>query len=176
MKKTLFLYLIVSLFITSCTQEQAKETEKPYLIIVSMDGFRWDYPDSVPTPSFDAIAKMGIKAESMQAAFPSKTFPNHYTLVTGLYPNHHGIVNNSFYAPEYDETYTIRDKEAVGNGKFYDGEPIWNTAEKQGIKAATFFWVGSEANIQDMRPSIWKKYDHHLDFYQRVDSVISWLS
>ena len=176
MKKTLFLYLIVSLLLTSCTPEKTTETEKPYLIIVSMDGFRWDYPDSVPTPSFDAIARMGIKAESMQAAFPSKTFPNHYTLVTGLYPNHHGIVNNSFYAPQFDEVYTISNREAVGNGKFYDGEPIWNTAEKQGLKAATFFWVGSEADIQGMRPSIWKNYDHHLDYYQRVDSVISWLS
>lgn len=175
MKKAL-LYFIASLLIVSCNQKQAKEAERPYLIIVSMDGFRWDYTDSVPTPSFDAIEKMGVKAESMQVSFPSKTFPNHYTLVTGLYPNHHGIVNNSFYAPEYDEVYSIGNRETVSNGKFYDGEPIWNTAEKQGLKAATFFWVGSEADIQGMRPSIWKKYDHYLDYYQRVDSVISWLS
>jgi len=161
---------------SACTPEAEKEAEKSYLIIVSMDGFRWDYPDSVSTPSFDAIEKMGIKVESMQVSFPSKTFPNHYTLVTGLYPNHHGIVNNSFYAPEFDEVYSIGNRETVGDGKFYDGEPIWNTAEKQDLKAATFFWVGSEANIQNMRPSIWKSYDHNLDYYQRVDSVISWLS
>jgi len=175
MKRTALFLMALIAFTYSCTHT-IKEQEKPYLIIVSMDGFRWDYTDSVATPSFDAIEKMGVKAESMQVSFPSKTFPNHYTLVTGLYPNHHGIVNNTFYAPEYDEVYSIGNREAVGNGKFYDGEPIWNTAEKQGLKAATFFWVGSEANIQNMRPSIWKKYDHYLDYYQRVDSVISWLS
>ncbi len=141
-----------------------------------MDGFRWDYTDSVNTPHFDAIEKIGVKAESMQASFPSKTFPNHYTLVTGLVPNNHGIVNNSFFAPEYDEVYSIGNRETVQNGKFYGGEPIWNTAEKQGLKAASYFWVGSEADIQNMHPSIWKPYEHHFDFYQRADSVISWLS
>jgi alkaline phosphatase D len=140
-----------------------------------MDGFRWDYTDSVETPHFDKITEMGVKAESMQVSFPSKTFPNHYTLVTGLVPDHHGIVNNTFYAPEYDEVYSIRDREKVQNGKFYGGEPIWNTAEKQGLKAASYFWVGSEADIQGIRPSYWKEYDHHFDYYQRVDSVIAWL-
>ena len=141
-----------------------------------MDGFRWDYTNNVETPNFDAIEKMGVKAESMQVSFPSKTFPNHYTLVTGLVPDHHGIVNNTFYAPQYNQVYSIRDREAVSDGKFYGGEPIWNTAEKQGIKAASYFWVGSEADIQGMRPSYWKPYDHDFDFYQRADSVISWLS
>ena len=175
MKKSLILILIISIFLSACTQH-ATEKDQPYLIMVSLDGFRWDYTDSVASPSFDAIEKMGVKAESMQVSFPSKTFPNHYTLVTGLVPDHHGIVNNSFFAPNYNEVYSLGNRKAVENGKFYDGEPIWNTAEKQGMKAASYFWVGSEANIQDMHPSIWKKYDHHFDFYQRVDSVISWLS
>lgn len=175
MKRALFYLLILVLFITSC-QEPTKEKDQPYLIMVSLDGFRWDYTDSVASPSFDAIEEMGVKAESMQVSFPSKTFPNHYTLVTGLVPDHHGIVNNSFFAPKYNEVYSLGNRKAVENGKFYDGEPIWNTAEKQGMKAASYFWVGSEANIQDMHPSFWKKYDHHFDFYQRVDSVISWLS
>ncbi len=141
-----------------------------------MDGFRWDYPDSIATPYFDKIEQMGVKAEAMQASFPSKTFPNHYTLVTGLVPDHHGIVNNTFYAPEFDEVYAIRNREAVQNGKFYQGEPIWNTAEKQGMKAGSYFWVGSEADIQGMHPSYWKTYDHHFGFHQRVDSVMAWLS
>lgn len=173
MKRLLIFSLIFGLF-ASCTTQKAPE--EPYLIIVSMDGFRWDYTDSVETPHFDQIAKMGVKAESMQVSFPSKTFPNHYTLVTGLRPDHHGIVNNTFYAPEYDEVYSIGDRDKVQDGKFYGGEPIWNTAEKQGMKAASYFWVGSEANIQDMHPSYWKEYDHHFDYYQRVDSVIAWLS
>lgn len=146
------------------------------MILVSMDGFRWDYTDSVSTPHFDKIRETGVKAESMQVSFPSKTFPNHYTLVTGLVPDHHGIVNNTFYAPEYDAVYAIRDREAIQNGKFYGGEPIWNTAEKQGLKAASYFWVGSEADIQGIHPSYYKVYDHHFPFYQRVDSVIAWLS
>ncbi len=175
MKKTLLITLITTIFFSSCTQQIKKEPQ-PYLIMVSMDGFRWDYTDSVATPNFDAIEEMGVKAESMQVSFPSKTFPNHYTLVTGLVPNNHGIVNNTFYAAEYDQVYSIRNREVVEDGKFYGGEPIWNTAEIQGVKAASYFWVGSEANIQDMHPTIWKRYDHHFDFYQRVDSVISWLS
>jgi len=175
MKKTLFIFLITSFLFISCKQTKVQEKE-PYLIIVSMDGFRWDYTDSVATPNFDAIEKMGVKAESMQVSFPSKTFPNHYTLATGLVPDHHGIVNNTFYAEEYDQVYSIGNRAVVEDGKFYGGEPIWNTAEIQGVKAASYFWVGSEADIQGMHPSIWKKYDHHFDFYQRVDSVISWLS
>jgi len=173
MKRLLLFSLVVGLFISCSTQKSPNE---PYLIIVSMDGFRWDYTDSVNTPHFDQIEKMGVKAESMQVSFPSKTFPNHYTLVTGLVPDHHGIVNNTFYAPEYDEIYSIRDRDKVQNGKFYWGEPIWNTAEKQGLKAASYFWVGSEADIQGMHPSYYKEYDHHFDYYQRVDSVIAWLS
>lgn len=172
--KRLSLFVIVLGIFTSCTIH--KSPEQAYLIIISMDGFRWDYTDSVHTPNFDKIAQKGIKAESMQVSFPSKTFPNHYTLVTGLVPNNHGIVNNTFYAPEYDEIYSIRDREKVKNGKFYGGEPIWNTAEKQGLKSASFFWVGSEADVQSMRPSYYKTYDHDFPFRQRVDSVIAWLS
>ncbi len=118
---------------------------------------------------------MGIKAESLQPSFPSKTFPNHYTIATGLYPDHHGIVLNTFYDPETDRYYAIKDRKAVEDGTFYGGEPIWNTAEKQGIKAGTFFWVGSEADIEGMLPSYTKKYDHNFPFEQRIDSVISWL-
>jgi alkaline phosphatase D len=175
MKKTLFILIVLSIFISSCNQQTQKNTQ-PYLVILSMDGFRWDYTDSVATPNFDAMAKRGVKAESMQVSFPSKTFPNHYTLATGLVPNHHGIVNNTFYAPKYDEVYSISKREMVQDGKFYGGEPIWNTAEKQGVKAASYFWVGSEADIQGMHPSIWKLYDQKIDFYQRADSVIAWLN
>lgn len=175
MKNLILFFSLLFLLLSSCTHKKT-ESEQPYLIIISMDGFRWDYNDSVLTPNFDAIEKMGVKAESMQASFPTKTFPNHYTLVTGLVPDHHGIVNNNFYAPEFDEVYSLGNREAVQDGKFYGGEPIWNTAEKQGMKAASYFWVGSEADIQDMHPSYWKIYDHHFDFYQRVDSVMAWLS
>ncbi len=140
-----------------------------------MDGFRWDYPDSVPTPNLDAIARDGVKAVALRPAFPSKTFPNHYTMATGLYPDHHGIVLNSFLDPATGRHYAIRDREAVGDGYFYGGEPIWVTAEKQGVRSASYFWVGTEADIQGMRPSIWKTYDNDFPYEQRIDSVLAWL-
>jgi predicted AlkP superfamily pyrophosphatase or phosphodiesterase len=172
--KHIFILLVISFLFSACSAD--KENNQNYLILISMDGFRWDYTNSVATLNFDKIEKMGVKAESMKVSFPSKTFPNHYTIVTGLYPDHHGIVNNTFYVPEYDEIYAIGNRKAVQDGKFYGGEPIWNTAEKQGLKAASYFWVGSEANIQNKLPSYWKVYDHHFDFYQRVDSVFYWLN
>jgi alkaline phosphatase D len=150
--------------------------DKPYVVVLSMDGFRWDYPDSVPTPNLAQMEKDGVRANSLIPSFPSVTFPNHYTLATGLYPDHHGLVHNSFYAPEFDATYKIGDREKVEDGRYYGGEPIWNTAEKQGVKTAAFYWVGSEAKIQGMRPSYWKPYSKNISFEQRIDTVVHWLS
>ncbi len=164
--------LLFSLIISGCSQ--TKE-EKPYVVMLSLDGFRWDYADKAPTPNLDRIAKMGVKAESLKPCFPSKTFPNHYSMATGLYPDHHGIVLNSFYDPETQRQYGIFDRKAVEDGSFYGGEPIWNTADKQGMKSGTFFWVGSDADIEGMHASYWKKYEHKFPFEQRIDSVISWL-
>jgi len=166
--------IIFGLFIFSCKTPKQSE-EEPYVVMLSVDGFRWDYPDKVETPNLDRIAKIGIKAKSLRPCFPSKTFPNHYSMATGLYPDHHGIVGNSFYAPDLDAFYAIQDREAVENGDFYRGEPIWTTAEKQGIITGSYFWVGSEAPCQGIRPTYWKKYDHYFPFEQRIDSVISWL-
>lgn len=154
----------------SCEQD-----EKPYLVVLSMDGFRWDYTDKTATPNLDRIAASGVKAERMIPSFPTKTFPNHYTLATGLYPDHHGIVLNNFYDPKTGRYYATRDRTTVGDGSFYGGEPIWVTAEKQGIKAASLFWVGSEADVQGIRPSIWKPYQHNMPYTDRIDTVISWL-
>ncbi len=175
MKKTILLSALLILIFSACRQVSDNTNSTPYVVMLSLDGFRWDYADMAPTPNLDKIAKIGIKAESLQPSFPSKTFPNHYTIATGLYPDHHGIVLNTFYDPETDRYYAIRDRKAVEDGTFYGGEPIWNTAEKQGVKAGTFFWVGSDADIQQMHPSYWKKYEHNFPFEQRIDSVISWL-
>lgn len=150
--------------------------KKQYVILVSMDAFRWDYCDIYSTPVLDAIAEEGVKAHSLVPVYPSKTFPNHYTLATGLYPDNHGLISNTFYDPEMDKLYRIGDRSAVENGDFYSGEPLWTTAETYGILAASMFWVGSEAPINGHQPSIWNKYDGSLPFEARVDSVISWLS
>jgi alkaline phosphatase D len=123
----------------------------------------------------DRIAREGLRAEAWQSSFPTITFPNHYAMATGLYPDHHGIVHNSFYNKELGLIYTMGNREVVVDGRFYKGEPIWNTAKKQGKRTANFFWVGSEANVQGMQPDIWKTYDHNISYETRIDSVLSWL-
>ena len=170
--------LLIVLVIVACSSNAyVKEIpKKQYVVMLSLDGCRWDYPQMADMPNLEAIAREGVKMESLQPSFPSKTFPNHYSIATGLYPDHHGIVQNTFYDPDMDAYYKIRDRKAVENKDFYGGEPIWVTAEKQGLKTASFYWVGSEAPVKGTYPSRWKKYDHHFQYEARVDTVISWLS
>lgn len=143
--------------------------------MVSIDGCRWDYPDNTHTPTLDSIEKNGVRAVSLKPSFPTKTFPNHYSMATGLYPDHHGIVQNLFYDPELNRDYAISYRDAVEDPVFYGGEPIWVTAEKQGVTSASFFWVGSETPIQGIQPTYWEKYNQGFPFEDRVDSVVNWL-
>jgi alkaline phosphatase D len=170
------IFLTSLVLFNSCkSTKEIQETSKgQYVIILSMDGFRWDYADHTSTPNLDRIAKQGVKAVYLNPSFPTKTFPNHYTIATGLYPDHHGLVNNSFYAPGLDKYYKISDRNAVEDSSFYGGEPIWVTAEKQGVTAATFYWVGSEAKIKGIRPQYWKRYAN-MPYLNRIDTVIRWL-
>src|SRR5690554_5696354 len=144
----------------------------PYLVMVSFDGMRHDFLDRVPTPGFDRVARAGIRARSLIPSYPTKTFPNHYTLATGLYPGNHGLVDNAFYDPAFQALYALGDRESVEDGRWYGGEPIWATAERQGLTAASFFWVGSEA--EGLRPTYWKAYDASVPNEARVDTVLSW--
>ncbi|GAB1403543.1 ectonucleotide pyrophosphatase/phosphodiesterase [Lentimicrobium sp.] len=144
-------------------------------IVLSLDGFRWDYPQKTATPTLHQIAKEGVKAESLIPCFPTKTFPNHYTLATGLYPAHHGLVNNSFYDPVSGEAYAMIEKKVRFNPGFYWGEPIWVTAQKQGLITASFYWVGSDVAIQNMYPNYWKDYDGSISLAQRIDTIVKWL-
>lgn len=141
-----------------------------------MDGFRWDYPEMASTPVLDSIERIGVRVSSFKPAFPSKTFPNHYSLATGLYPDNHGIVSNNFYTEELDLVYRLGDRKTVEDGRFYGGEPIWQTVEEQGKTAATFFWVGSEAPVNGKQPTFWKRYDGSIPNEDRVDTVIKWLN
>lgn len=171
-----FLALVLILVLASCNNTNGPEdTYENYVVLVSFDGFRWDYTDLYDTPGFDALEQEGVKAERLISSFPTKTFPNHYTIATGLYPGHHGLVNNTFFAPDLDKIYRISDRSMVEDPDFYGGEPIWNTAEKQGVTAASFFWVGSEAPVGGMQPTYWKRYDGSIPFEARIDSVIDWL-
>lgn len=150
--------------------------KKQYVILVSMDAFRWDYHKLYSTPVLDDVAQRGVKATSLIPVYPTKTFPNHYTLATGLYPDNHGLISNTFYDQDMQKLYRIGDRSAVENGDFYSGEPIWTTTEKNDIIAASMFWVGSEAPINGHQPTYWSSYDGSVPFEARVDSVINWLS
>ena len=164
---------ITGITLNSCAREPIGD---PYLIMLSMDGFRWDYADRVATPNLDYIASKGVRADYVIPAFPTKTFPNHYSMATGLYPDNHGLVNNNFYCPDLDMTYRLGDRQSVENGIFYGGEPIWVTAEKQGLVTASYFWVGSEAPVQGIQPTYWKPYQGNVPFEARIDTVIAWLN
>jgi len=151
------------------------QPDRPYVLLVSFDGFRAEYLDWYYTPNFDRLAQQGVKAKSMKPVFITETFPNHYSIATGMYADHHGLIANTFYDAEFDATYMIYDRSAVEDERWYGGEPIWCTAEKQGVKTASYFWVGSESQAGGCQPSIWKRYDHDFPFKARIDSVMSWL-
>jgi predicted AlkP superfamily pyrophosphatase or phosphodiesterase len=148
----------------------------PVVILVSFDGTRYDDLDRVPTPNFDRLAAAGLRATGLISTYPSKTFPNHYTLATGLYASNHGLVDNNFFDPALEGMYRLGDTLAVRDGRWYGGEPIWVTAERQGVRAASYFWVGTEASIQGIQPTYFKYYDGDVPNEARVDTVLHWLS
>jgi len=108
----------------------------------------------------------------MTPVFPTKTFPNHYTQVTGLYPAHHGIIGNTMHDPEWEERFSLRNQEIVREGRWWEGEPLWVTLEKQGIPTAPLFWPGSEAPIQGVRPSHWLTYDSSIPVRERIHWIM----
>jgi alkaline phosphatase D len=168
--RILLVYILICPIISFAQCNEPETT-----VVLSLDGFRWDYPQKTSTPTLDLIAKEGVKAVALIPSFPSKTFPNHYTIATGLYPDHHGLVNNSFFDQEMNKSYAIVNKEARFNPDFYSGEPIWITAQNQGVKTASFYWVGSDVAIQGKHPDYWKMYDGSIPFLHRIDTIIKWL-
>jgi predicted AlkP superfamily pyrophosphatase or phosphodiesterase len=145
------------------------------VLLVSIDGFRYDYLDRYASPNLHRFAAAGVRAP-LVPVFPSKTFPNHYTIVTGLYPAHHGIVDNTIYDPVFDAVFRIGDSVAVGEARWWGGEPLWVTVQRQGRSAAAYYWPGSEAPIDGMRPRYWKHYDHAVPDSARVRQVLDWLT
>ena len=141
-------------------------------VIVSLDGFRWDYPQMYDTPFLDSLGRRGVRAV-MRPSFPSKTFPNHYTLATGLVPDHHGIIANKFYDVASGRTFSIGDKVTGKDGSFYGGEPIWLTARRQGVKVGVVYWPGSDVAIRGQYPDYYQDYAKKplLTFEQRFDEA-----
>lgn len=169
MKKPLLLALLLSVPAFIMAQQ------KPYVILISFDGFRYDYVKNVNPPAFQSFIKKGTQAEALIPSFPSKTFPNHYTLVTGLYPGHHGLVDNQFYDKDRKETYGMRDKSKVVDSYYYGGVPLWQLARQNGMKAAAYFWVGSEVTASDRHPDYYFPFDDASAPELRITQTLDWL-
>ncbi len=146
------------------------------VILISIDGFRADYMTTQDVPNLKGLAKTGVWADDgMLPVFPSKTFPNHYSIATGLYPAHNGMVANTMYDEPRDAWFRISDRAAVEDPYWWGGEPVWVTAELQGQTSATFFWVGSEAPVKGIQPTYWFRHDASVPGEERVDQVLAWL-
>jgi alkaline phosphatase D len=154
----------------------AAALKQHYVVLVSLDGFRWDYARRDGAKYLLALGKQGVWApEGMLPSYPSLTFPNHYTIVTGLYPEHHGLVANSFYDETKNARYGMSDPKSVTDGSWYSGVPLWSLAESQGMRSACLFWPGSEARIAGYRPTYYLHFDDTLDDNARVEQVLAWL-
>jgi len=181
-------------FIISCAQEntpkntsqpapqtekrinQRRQFQKPYVVMVSIDGYRHDYTKKYNPPNLTQLSENGVQATSLRPSYPSLTFPNHYTLVTGLTPAHHGIVGNNFYDKTRKESYSMMNGKNVYDGTWYSGVPLWRAVSLSGMLSATLYWVGSEAEIAGGKADYVQPWSPPLDHTQRVDQVIKWLS
>ncbi|MGK7391000.1 MAG: ectonucleotide pyrophosphatase/phosphodiesterase [Candidatus Cyclobacteriaceae bacterium M2_1C_046] len=169
--KAYFPLLFFFIIIFGCKEKD----ELPYVILISFDGFRYDYVEKYETPNFDKFIKDGAAAEKLIPTFPSKTFPNHYSIVTGMYPGSHGLVDNNFYDSITNEVYGLDKRHLVSNPYYYGGKPLWTLAQENGLKTASYFWVGSEAEISGAHPDYFYKYDSKIPDQNRIDQVINWL-
>jgi predicted AlkP superfamily pyrophosphatase or phosphodiesterase len=149
--------------------------EPPILVLISFDGWRWDYIDRQPAPNLKALAARGVRAKALIPSFPVLTFPNHYTIVTGLYPEHHGVVGNTMRDPSMPERFS-QSAETAKDARWWGGEPLWVTAIRQGRRTGTMFWPGTEAAIGGVRPTYWKPYDKKISNADRVAQTLTWLA
>jgi ectonucleotide pyrophosphatase/phosphodiesterase family protein 5 len=151
-----------------------KEKSAPYVLLISLDGFRWDYLQKYKPEFLTKFVHKSARLKSLLPSFPTKTFPNHISIVTGTYPQNHGIVANRFYDKELNKEYSFKDPEAVLNPVFYLKKPLWVLAEEQGMRTASFFWPSSEAPIAGFTPTYFVNYDHGMSHQQRIDTLIQW--
>ena len=167
------LFLITGIFFTSCNAQPADDHDP--VLLISIDGLMNKYIDRNDTPNFDRLIEGGTKAEYLEPVFQTKTFPTHHSMSTGLYAENHGIIANGFYALDLEERFSYGPPEGQNDERWWGGEPIWITAENQGLTSTTFFWPGSEAEYDGVRPTRWMDYDGSVDDRVRVDSVANWI-
>lgn len=167
--------VLVSLSLAVACQPARPAPDRPIVILISIDGFRWDYLDTFAPANLLRLSAEGVRADRLIPEFPSKTFPNHYTIVTGLTSAHHGIISNNIKAPDIPGEFSLSNREVQSDPRWWGGEPIWNTAERQGLKSAPMFWPGSEVLIGGRRSTYWMPYQDDMPHEQRVKQVLDWL-
>ena len=150
-------------------------SDRPYVVLISFDGFSHEYVSLYDTPNLDKFILGGTSASRMVSSYPSKTFPNHYTMVTGLYPGNHGLIDNSFYDRQRKEVYRVSDRTKVEDEYYYGGTPLWQLVQQGGMKSASYFWVGSEAPVSGSFPDFYKIYDGKVPNEERINVVLDWL-
>ena len=188
--KKLFFILSIFIFSFSFSQNKSADTaqvitpnrfnsteavEKPYLIFISTDGFRYDYAKKYHAENLLKFSNQGVSAKAMLPSFPSITFPNHWSLITGLYPSHHGLVDNFFYDYSRKEFYAMSKKENAEDGSWYGGIPLWSLAEKQGVVSASLQWVGSASEAGGIRPTYYYHYHEKFSPEEKISKVVNWL-
>jgi predicted AlkP superfamily pyrophosphatase or phosphodiesterase len=177
-RRTGLVFLVFAAFVASlrpASLASGQSADAPILVLVSIDGWRWDYLEKFRPPALARLASAGVRAEGLIPTFPSKTFPNHYTIVTGLYPSRHGIISNTMSDPALPYRFTLADRWAQQDTRWWGGEPIWVTTERQGQIAATMFWPGSDAEIAGDRPTHYEPFDGSLANHARVDRLLEWM-
>ena len=171
--------LLVVLLLAACatTPTGPRETRHAQvpLILVSLDGVRPEYLQRGLTPTLRRLARTGVAARGMRPSYPSLTFPNHYSIVTGLRPDRHGIVANRMRDAELGE-FTMENRAAVGDGRWWGGVPLWVSLHRVGVRTAAMFWPGTEADVLGVRPHWWYRFDYKVNMDTRVDRVLAWMA
>jgi predicted AlkP superfamily pyrophosphatase or phosphodiesterase len=170
-----FLAALLAGSLSACRAASPLPPERAIVVLISIDGFRWDYLDKFNPPALRRLAAEGVHADGLIPQFPSKTFPNHYTIVTGLTLAHHGIISNNIRDAAIPGEFSLSNREVQMDPRWWGGEPIWNTAEKQGRKAGAMFWPGSETVIGGRQASYWMPFDDDMPNSERVKRVLGWL-
>ena len=175
-------FALIFLTLTSCSSDKLEgpihqSDAKPLTVLISIDGFKPEYLQRNASPNLNQLAENGAIAKGLISTFPSVTFPNHYSIVTGLYPDHHGIVNNTMYDPQINEVFKLSSRDAVTNPAWWsDAKPIWVSVIEQDKRASTLFWPGTETKINQIQPNDWLNYDHNMSSTARVDQLLTWLN
>nr|WP_067062382.1 ectonucleotide pyrophosphatase/phosphodiesterase [Mucilaginibacter sp. L294] len=156
-------------------KNSAEQQKKPYVILISADGFRYDFAKKYDAQNLLKLGSEGVSASSMIPSYPSVTFPNHYAIISGLYPSHSGLVNNTFYDPARNDKYAMGNKTKVTDGTWYGGSPLWVLAEQQKMLSASFYWVASESAIKGVRPTYYYNYNEQINIHDRIQAVVDWL-